>query len=319
MPPRSAIMSRQRARTLPLGLQSLLERTVQTYMQAANGSPDFLRPIGESALAEPDSVCWQVFRNPVALFVGGVAAVILEFAEPRVREGVWTHSRFRTDPLGRLSGTGLAAMVTVYGARSTAERMIAGVVRTHDNVSGSTPDGVTYRANDPELLTWVQATAAFGFLKAYQRFIEPLSPAERDLFYAEGVAAGRLYGVPSPPGSEADMQACLRAMAPKLEPSPILFEFLDIMRRAPILPPGARLLQPVLVRAAISLLPGWTRNRLGLGRRWHLPQTEAHLLRRTARFAQRLRLDGSPAAQACVRLGLPPDHLQVEWAKRQSR
>ena len=46
-----------------------------------------------------DSVAWRVFRNPVALFVGGVTAVILELAEPRVRSGVWDHTTFRTDPL----------------------------------------------------------------------------------------------------------------------------------------------------------------------------------------------------------------------------
>lgn len=311
-------MSRPHARTLPLGMQSVLERSVRTYLQSGDGGPDFSQPPGEPALAAPDSVCWQVFRNPVALFVGGVAAVILEFAEPRVREGVWKHSRFRTDPLGRLRGTGIAAMMTVYGARSSAERMIAAVVRAHEGVTGTTPDGVRYRANDPELLTWVHITAAYGFLQAYQRFVEPLGQVERDRFYAEGLPAGRLYGVPEPPGSEAEAETWLLAMAPKLETSCILYEFLDIMRRAPILPRGARLLQGLLVRAAISLLPGWARERLGLGRRWDLTQAEAQLLRRTARFAQRLQLDSSPAAQACVRLGLPPDHLQIAWSERQT-
>lgn len=311
------MMAHRQTRTLPLGLQALLERTVQDYLRSANGDPDFARPSGEPALAVPDSVCWQVFRNPVVLFVGGTAAVILEFAEPRVRDAVWTHSRFRTDPLGRLRGTGLAAMVTVYGPRSSAERMIAGVVRAHERVSGTTSDGTPYRANDPELLTWVQATAAFGFLEAYRRFVEPLSQAECDTFYAEGLAAGRLYGAPDPPASEAETYACLRSMASNLQSSPTLFGFLDVMRRAPILPPGARALQGMLVRAAISLLPGWVRDRLELGRRWDLPRVEAHLLRRTARFAQGLRLDTSPAAQACLRLGLPPDYLQRAWARRQ--
>jgi uncharacterized protein (DUF2236 family) len=294
----------------------LLERGVQTYLQSSEGKPDFSSPAGEPALAAPDSVSWQVFRNPVALFMGGIAAVILEFAEPRVREGVWAHSRFRTDPLGRLRGTGLAAMVTVYGARSRAEGMIAGVVRAHDRVDGTTPTGMAYRASDPELLTWVQATAAFGFLEAFQALVEPLSQAERDRFYGEGITAGQLYGVPDPPGSEAEIEDCFRAMAPRLETSPVLFEFLDIMRRAPILPPGARLLQPMLVRAAVSILPDWTRERLKLGRRWQLTQAELHLLRRAARFAQTLRLDSSPSAQACLRLGLAADHLQFAWSRR---
>jgi uncharacterized protein (DUF2236 family) len=43
----------------------------------------------------PDSVSWSVFKNPVSLFIGGVTAVIMELADPRVRTGVWEHTSFR--------------------------------------------------------------------------------------------------------------------------------------------------------------------------------------------------------------------------------
>lgn len=134
---------------------------------------DFTRPAGEAALAAADSVSWRIFKNPVALFVGGVAAVILELAEPAVRTGVWEHTDFRRDLVRRLERTGLAAMVTVYGARNVAEKMIAHVVSLHRGVQGTTPAGEPYRANDPRLLTWVQATAAFGFIEAYARYVGP--------------------------------------------------------------------------------------------------------------------------------------------------
>nr|WP_211887672.1 oxygenase MpaB family protein [Plastoroseomonas hellenica] len=120
---------------------------------------DFRRPAGAPALAPAGGVSWRVFSNPVSLFVGGVAAVLLELAEPSVRSGVWDHSSFRRDPALRLRRTGFAAMVTVYGPRAAAEAMIAHVVRLHDRISGTTPDGTPYRANDPRLLDWVQATA----------------------------------------------------------------------------------------------------------------------------------------------------------------
>ena len=113
-------------------------------------------------MTAPDSVSWRIFKNPVSLFVGGVAAVILELAEPRVRSGVWEYTGFRTDPALRIRRTGLAAMITVYGPRSAAEAMIAMVRRLHERVRGTTPAGVSYHANDPELLNWVQATAALG-------------------------------------------------------------------------------------------------------------------------------------------------------------
>jgi len=98
-------------------------------------SADFLRPAGEAALVSPDSVSWRVCKNPLSLFIGGVAAV-MELAEPRVRTGVWEHTTFRTDPIRRLRRTGLAAIVTIYGARAKAEAMIARIRRMHDRVAG---------------------------------------------------------------------------------------------------------------------------------------------------------------------------------------
>jgi hypothetical protein len=98
------------------------------------------------ALLPPHSISWRGFKNPVSLFIGGVTAVIMELAEPRVRTGVWEHTTFRVDPIRRLRRTGLAAMVTVYGPRSTAEAVIAGVRRMHDRVAGTTTPGEAYRA-----------------------------------------------------------------------------------------------------------------------------------------------------------------------------
>jgi uncharacterized protein (DUF2236 family) len=82
----------------------------------------FAYPAGEPALVPANSVSWRIFKNPVTLFAGGVAAVILELAEPSVRTGVWQHSGFRRDPVRRLERTGMAAMVTVYGARASPRR-----------------------------------------------------------------------------------------------------------------------------------------------------------------------------------------------------
>jgi uncharacterized protein (DUF2236 family) len=103
---------------------------------------DFSQPAGEPALAPHDGIAWQVFANPVSLFVGGVTAVLLELAEPSVRSGVWDHSSFARDPGMRLRRTGFAAMMTVYGPRSATEKLIARVVRLHGHVAGTTPDGV---------------------------------------------------------------------------------------------------------------------------------------------------------------------------------
>ena len=290
-------------------LRARLEAAARELMTPDGMGVDFTVPAGEPALVPADSVSWQVFKNPVTLFVGGVAAVILELAEPRVRAGVWEHSSFRHDPVGRLQRTGLAAMVTVYGARSVAEAMIAGINRRHAAVHGRTAGGEAYRADDPELLTWVQATAAFGFLEAYAAYVRPVGMADRNSYYAEGLAAARLYGATAAPASEAELRALFAAMQPRLGPSDTLVEFLRLMRTAPLLPPALRWVQRLLVRAAVEIVPGWARDAAGLGPECGLRLWERPLVRMAAAAADRLLLGSSPAAQSCRRLGLSSDYL----------
>jgi uncharacterized protein (DUF2236 family) len=290
-----------------------IRRIRGTLQPRAAARVDFTRPAGEAALIPADSISWSVFKNPLALFIGGSTAVLLELAEPRVRSGVWDHTTFRTDPLARMQRTGLAAMVTVYAARSTAEKMIRGVNGMHARVRGVTPEGDGYRADDPELLDWVQATASFGFLEAYARFVRPLSPAERDRFYAEGAEAGRLYGALGAPRSCAELDARFACMRPKLEASPIVFEFLEIMRGAEILPRPLRPLQHLLLRASVEITPAWLREQLGLGPEHGLRPWEVRIVRVLGRLADRAALPGSPQALACQRLGLP-----ARWLYRRS-
>src|SRR6266436_3691638 len=168
------------------------QMTVRLLRTPGSREVDFSKPVGEPALVGVDSVSWRIFKNPVSVFVGGIVAVILELAEPSVRSGVWEHSSFRTNPVRRLQRTGMAAMMTVYGPRNAAEKMIAGVVRRHDTVSGTTPDGEAYHANDRKLLDWVQATAAYGFAEAYNRYVHPLGEEGLSQVFAEGAVADRL-------------------------------------------------------------------------------------------------------------------------------
>ena len=295
---------------LPAPVQRRLEAIASAYFTSPPGQElNFSEPAGEPALNAPDSMSWQVFKNPLALFVGGVAAVILELGEPRVRTGVWTATTFREDPMRRLRNTGLAAMMSVYGPRSRAEAMIAAINRRHARISGRTPDGTPYRATEPELLDWVYATASFGFLEAYNAYVGPVGPAQRDRFYQEGRITSRLYGAVGAPTTQREMDALLRRMGEKLERSDIIFEFIDIMRRAPLLPGPLAYMQTMLVMAAIELVPGWIRQRLGLGSEWDLRPWQRTLLRRTGAAAERLLLRSCPPVLACRRLGLPDDYL----------
>lgn len=202
----------------------------------------------------------------------------------------------------------MAAMVTVYGAHSTAEAMIASVVQAHARVRGRTPAGEPYHANDPALLGWVQATAVWGFAEAYNSYAAPLDTEAFSSAFAEAEPAARLYGVEYPIGSVAAWARLLARMADRLEPSPIVQEFLELMRTAPVLPLPFRPLQRLFVRGAVSMVPSWVRARLGVDE--VLRPGEATLLRWLGRVAERIDLPSSPPSQALQRLGLPADYLR---------
>jgi len=270
---------------------------------------DFSQPAGEEALCAPDSVTWQVFKNPVSIFAGGITAVLLEFADPRIRSGVWDHSIFPTAPVVRMKRTGHAAMMTVYGPKSRAERLIAGVTRMHARVEGVTPDGQAYKALDPELLNWVQATASYGFLMAYHHFVRPLSQEDRDRLYAESEAPARLYGATDAPRCEQDFYDMMDRLLPGFEPSPINSEFLDIVSKTSDLPAALRPMQGMLVKAGVEILPPQVREILQLGEEFELKSWERKVIGFVGRLADRVPVSSAPPAQACRRLGLPSNYL----------
>jgi uncharacterized protein (DUF2236 family) len=281
------------------------ERPVQEIKSYLGWKVDYLNPPGEPAFAAPDSLSWQVFKNPVVLAIGGIAAVLLEFADARIRSGVWDHSLFKTDPIGRSKRTGVAAMVGVFGPQSAARRVIQGVTNMHARVEGTTPKGEAYRALDVDLLDWVSATASFGFLTAYDRFVRPVSDAEQRRYFESGETVARLYGVQNPIRSFADFDTMLANLLPRFEPHPINTEFLDIMcsgRAAPGVPKG---LQSALVHAAVSILPPVVQKRLELGPEYDLHWKGAATVKLLAKSADRIPDPNSPAAQAAERLGLP--------------
>jgi uncharacterized protein (DUF2236 family) len=270
--------------------------------KGAGGSP---APAGDPGFFGPDSVTWRVHANQVALAAGGVAAVILELAEPRVRSGIWEHSNFRTEPLARMQRTAEAAMITTFGRTAAAEARIAMVNRLHSRISGVTPEGRAYAASDPELLDWVHLTAGYGFLNAYVRYVDPqLSRADQDRYYREGARLGRAFGVLDPPTCVAAVEARIEAMRPSLRPHRIIGEFLQIVSTTSPLGPPGRPLQPLLVRAAIDLLTPSMRRDLNLPER---PLARAAVLVIMRAFASAAGLT-PPAivAEARARVGRKP-------------
>lgn len=277
---------------------------------------DFRNPPGEPSGLEPDSMHWKVYKNPVAMAVGGVAAVLMEFADARIRSGVWDHSTYKQDPIGRSKRTGVAAMVGVYGPKRAAERVIQGVTNMHTRVNGATPTGEPYRALDPELLDWVSATAAYGFLTAYDTFVERVSEADKSRYYAEAAPGAKLYGVQLSPHSTADFFDMMNRLVDRFESHPINEEFLDIVMSGAAAPDTPKYLSRAMVRASVSLLPPIIRQKLGLGAKYDFSVVDRMVVKTLGTYLNRKAIPGSPPCDASLRIGLPANFLYLSERKR---
>jgi uncharacterized protein (DUF2236 family) len=94
-----------------------------------------------------------------------------------------------------------------------------------------------------------------------------------------------------------------------LEPSAVIFQFLEIMRETPAFPRPLLWMQRMLVRAAVEVIPDGIRDCLGLTEYYGLHAHERWIVSLTGAVSDRIVLAESPAAQSCLRLGLPVTHL----------
>ena len=282
-----------------------LEKIVTRRTELSYGTQrtNYLEPAGDPGIFGPDSVTWRVLSNPASVFIGGITAVLLELAEPSIRSGVWDHTNSRTDPVERMRRTGFAAMAITYGSRRDAEAVMARIRLVHESITGVTPDGRPYRANDPELLAWVHVTAGYGFLQAYLRYLEPaLSLADQDRYYTESLKVCRYYGIEWAPSSVSEVERYFEQMRPRLEYHEILEEFLKLVLNVPVVSGAALPVQRMLVQAAIDLLPSWTRETLRLEKGQSLRVASRPLVRTTVALAGWLIRNGPPQ-QARRRVG----------------
>lgn len=171
----------------------------------------------DTGLFGPDSACWKVHGDFTSMMVGGIAALFLQMLHPGPLAGVWDHSNFRKDMLGRLRRTARFIAGTTYGDRAEAQALIDRVRTIHAQVSGVLPDGRPYAADDPALLTFVHVAEVSSFLAAYIRYVDPdFPPAEQDRYYGEVAEIARRLGAPDVPRTRAEIDAYLQAVRPQL-------------------------------------------------------------------------------------------------------
>jgi uncharacterized protein (DUF2236 family) len=204
-------------------------------------------------------------HNDCAMFVGGIAALLLQSLHPLAMAAVAEHSGYRADPWGRLQRTSHFIAATTFGRKEDAMAAIASVRAIHDHVTGTAPDGRPYAASDPHLLTWVHVTEVHAFLRAYRTYGErPLSQAARDGYVADMALIAAELGVPDPPRTEAEIRAVIDRYRPELAGTPQARDAARFLLHEPPLPLVLRPVYTGLSVAAVALLPHWARRELRL-------------------------------------------------------
>ena len=217
---------------------------------------------GDPGLIGPGSASWEVLGD-VASFVGGIRGLLIQAAHPEVVAGVGDHSRYREDPLGRLSRTSSYVTATTFGAMPEVEDAVGRVNRIHRMVSGVSSRGIPYSASDPEFSAWVHNALTDSFLVAHQTYGgRKLTPAEADRFVAEQAAIGQLMGADPIPRTARTLSGWIDDH-PDIAPSPEMEDAIDFLTDPPLdrsLAMGYRL----LMHAAVATIHPRLRQVLGI-------------------------------------------------------
>src|SRR6266849_3424231 len=163
----------------------------------------------------PSSMMWHIDKE-AAIFLGAGRALLLQLAHPWIAAAIVQHSRTLADPIGRFHRTFNAMFTMVFG---TTEQALAAARRLHHRharisgilveTAGPFAAGCLYEANDIAALRWVHATLIDTALVAHGLVHPPLSPEDRERYWAEARLFAAFFGIPQDamPQSWADFAA----------------------------------------------------------------------------------------------------------------
>ncbi len=214
--------------------------------------------------------------------------------------------------MGRLRRTTAFVAGTSYAPTGEVEALVAKVRRIHARIRGQTAQGEPYAADDPQLLTWVHVTEAFGFLQGFRRYGREVPAHIADRYYDEYRCVAEALGAVDVPRSEAEVAAYFCARQPELRVDERSREVLEVLSgvRLPVPVPG--LSREVFLGAGAALLPDWAEGMLERsGRQRAQAAASAKLMQGMAPLFRRALPDGL-ASRACARMGVPVSVLR-EW------
>ncbi|MDQ2636919.1 MAG: oxygenase MpaB family protein [Actinomycetota bacterium] len=255
------------------GGDALKQRIVADFEKTAGRHDDpaiYGGPPGDPGLIGPDSVSWEIHADLASVSQAGLPAIVLEMLHPSVAAGVQDLSNYRQDPFSRARATLGYVLTTTFGSTEAAARVIEHVKHVHSFVSGTRPDGVPYRALDPELIGWVHTCIPWMILRAFEHTKRPLSQRERDRYLAEQAVIGRMGGAEWVPTTTTELDDYVATMRQRLGVNTQTREFIDFLMTSPFFPDLPGPLDPQLHRfamyAGMSRAPRWARELVGFDR-----------------------------------------------------
>jgi uncharacterized protein (DUF2236 family) len=168
----------------------------------------------------PSSISWRIHRES-ALFLAGGRAALLQLAHPWVAAALDQHSNLLGDPLARFHNTFRVVFTMFFGSLDQVLASSRYLYRLHTTIQGPIPETVVgyprashYQANEVNALLWVYATLIDSAVLAYESVLPPLTPCEREIYYAETKRFAALFGIPqqSLPSDWHAFEAYNRAM-----------------------------------------------------------------------------------------------------------
>jgi uncharacterized protein (DUF2236 family) len=254
------LVTTRRVERFRVDLQLQLRRSI-----GASASPPPPCDDPDLAYFAPDSVTRRVHGDFPSMLIGGLGALLFQMLHPLAMAGVAEHSRYRSDPLGRLERTAAFLGATTFHTRTEAEEAIARVRRVHGRVAGTAPDGRPYAADDPALLTWVHAAEVRSFLSASLVYgLHPLSPADQDAYVDEMARVAIDLGAVTVPRSVAELDAYFLSVRPELHLTREARAARNFVLRGVGRWPHELATYGLLLAAAQGTLPGWARRQLRL-------------------------------------------------------
>ncbi|MEI7442156.1 MAG: oxygenase MpaB family protein [Actinomycetes bacterium] len=176
------------------------------------GVPPWLGQISagdDAGLFQPADAPWVV-HGDLSTLIGGIRALLIQALHPGSMAGVAQHSRYETDPLGRLAGTTKWLTILTFGGMHAIEVESSRVNEMHKRVAGSftASDGsqTQYRATDPKLLQWVHVAFTDSFLRTFQMYSPERQLDIADEYVEKWAQAVTYLGLPSGPKSEKQLQ-----------------------------------------------------------------------------------------------------------------